>query len=1003
MRKEILIIALLVSLSFAVSIKTDKDVYTCDVFNNNKCDPVKITLTLDKLDTYSLALNWDTKGGAVYTSKLPYLSATDMKTASVTASNLAMTGTQVIYWNTTAYGNVKFNITVYDSKGVPIAKLDPSFISNWQYRKNITINNTAGNRTVWNYPLLLNVTFATGKMNPDFSDLRFTWYNSTDDTYINNSYWIENKVNSVYADVYVNVTRVNKSGYDTIGMYYGNAIAASESNGYKVFTVFDDAETDHLADWLWSGGSWVSPKVEIILNGTNHVLNQTQAGGTQGDMYKNVKLSQNFTISFNMYEPVNSQTGADLFLENVGAQLSGIGAWLRQPSQDTYAQDWLHGIFPACSNETIVNSGQWYNFKITVDGNFTTYKVDNTGKCSGNNVRAENYMGFGGYGVAERWFDNIIIGTIISPAPTTSLGAEEYAIGNYTINSAATAYEMSTTNINITFYNFNTSAYANVYLIYNNTQYPMIQRNESTWNYIVPTPFITAQNTAVSFKMNWTANGTAQESSDNTQTLQYIYNLSATWNSSSVIEGSYALAHLQITNGTGLPTISSAYLTVGGTQLIGSFVNYNGTINYDGLMSVGANTNTSEVKNYVWTTGIYYGGVTRYQNVTSANLTVSQMVVTFCNNATVTALIYKTYDETTWTYLNNSDYSIIVSLRAGTIQRNYSAISNNTMNISICVSPASSSYTADIQLIYSNPIYTQRKWYEYNLPISNATINKQVFLLNSTNSFLTNFLIKDVYGIVTSNAVILIQKYNYTNNRFYNMTNTISDTVGNGFIYLNRYSTPYRIVLTDFTNAILNIYSDYFVNDVPVSLRTTFTTQNYQGYFDAITRNCNYDNNTKVLTCTFNDPNSVITQIDFNVHTSGMWGYQTICNETRYANYSGTFICDLSSVDNATKGYTYSLTVRIIHSPEYAALLYQGFIFRPWPVIYGASGALYAFLIIIFLGFFGVWKPIVGIGLAFFGVVLSYWLGLLDFTTNPMFIVGMLVALFLILAWRLKE
>ncbi|MEM5853889.1 MAG: DUF2341 domain-containing protein [Candidatus Aenigmatarchaeota archaeon] len=115
--------------------------------------------------------------------------------------------------------------------------------SNWMFKRNITINNTANSNTLTDYQVAINLTYDSD-MQPDFSDIRFTFYNSTSGTETEIPYWIESKVNSAWAYVWVKVPYIPASSYATIYVYYKNStVVSSASNGRNTFIVFDDFES----------------------------------------------------------------------------------------------------------------------------------------------------------------------------------------------------------------------------------------------------------------------------------------------------------------------------------------------------------------------------------------------------------------------------------------------------------------------------------------------------------------------------------------------------------------------------------------------------------------------------------------------------------------------------------------------------------------------------------------------------------------------------------------
>ena len=113
------------------------------------------------------------------------------------------------------------------------------FVSNeegWKYRRNITINNSANSNTLTDYQIAINLTYDSN-MKSDFSDLRFTWYNSSSNSEIEIPYWIESYTPSSYAEVWVKVPYIKANGYETVYVYYGNPSANSKSNGLSLIHI----------------------------------------------------------------------------------------------------------------------------------------------------------------------------------------------------------------------------------------------------------------------------------------------------------------------------------------------------------------------------------------------------------------------------------------------------------------------------------------------------------------------------------------------------------------------------------------------------------------------------------------------------------------------------------------------------------------------------------------------------------------------------------------------
>jgi len=118
-----------------------------------------------------------------------------------------------------------------------------AWLTGWSYRKPITISNAATD-----YQTKITVYYGSGTdgdnyvycnshCRSDFGDIRFT--KSDGNTLL--PYWVESKVNSDYAIIWVkNDNTPQTTGY----IYYGNTGANSASNGDDTFILFDDFNGD---------------------------------------------------------------------------------------------------------------------------------------------------------------------------------------------------------------------------------------------------------------------------------------------------------------------------------------------------------------------------------------------------------------------------------------------------------------------------------------------------------------------------------------------------------------------------------------------------------------------------------------------------------------------------------------------------------------------------------------------------------------------------------------
>jgi len=127
-----------------------------------------------------------------------------------------------------------------------------------EYRRKIIVDNSGNSETLTGYQVFFNVTYDSD-MQPDFDDLRFTWYNETSGQEVSIDYWLDKYVDSEYAHVWVEVPLIRGLGQEVLYMYYGDPDAVSGSNGEETFVFFDDFSTDTTSNYE----VWYNQKGEI--------------------------------------------------------------------------------------------------------------------------------------------------------------------------------------------------------------------------------------------------------------------------------------------------------------------------------------------------------------------------------------------------------------------------------------------------------------------------------------------------------------------------------------------------------------------------------------------------------------------------------------------------------------------------------------------------------------------------------------------------------------------
>jgi len=129
------------------------------------------------------------------------------------------------------------------------------WLTGWQYRRPVTINNTNNSNDLTDYQVLVVVDTASliqqGKMQADGDDIRFT---DSDGTTLL-PYWIEGPINDANTKIWVKVPSIPAQGTKVIYFYYGNPTASSESSVTNTFIREIDGAQPVKGSWHIDKGS----------------------------------------------------------------------------------------------------------------------------------------------------------------------------------------------------------------------------------------------------------------------------------------------------------------------------------------------------------------------------------------------------------------------------------------------------------------------------------------------------------------------------------------------------------------------------------------------------------------------------------------------------------------------------------------------------------------------------------------------------------------------------
>ncbi|MCK5139627.1 MAG: DUF2341 domain-containing protein, partial [Thermodesulfovibrionia bacterium] len=159
----------------------------------------------------------------------------------------------------------------------------------FSYRKLIRIYGSVGAGT--DYQVRVNVTYESG-MQADFDDIVFT----DNDNVTQLDHWLEYKVDSVFADVWVEVADDLENDL-WLMMYYGDPSASSLSDGEATFPFFDDFEDGSFDTDLWteesSGGSYTEAGgyLKVMGGSPERIVSDTGFGNSYSFMMRDMTVT----------------------------------------------------------------------------------------------------------------------------------------------------------------------------------------------------------------------------------------------------------------------------------------------------------------------------------------------------------------------------------------------------------------------------------------------------------------------------------------------------------------------------------------------------------------------------------------------------------------------------------------------------------------------------------------------------------------------------------------
>ncbi len=254
------------------------------------------------------------------------------------------------------------------------------FKTDFSHRKKIEVSNSGA--PLKNYSVPLNLSF-NEKMQNDFSDIRFTWNNSTANVETDLPYWIESAKEGGWSYVWVNIPEISSEG-ETLYIYYGNkSPVVSESNGYNTFPFFDDFENSDSIDsnkWFVKTGDW------IIQNG-NLISNRDRGLGIIATKQKMENYSTKISAKYNG-SAIISSSAIGIRYDNSTSMENSYSAISSIANSQSFQCDFGH--VNLVDNNTMMEStsfkkycysnNTYHTFELGASGGKINYKTDGENK-----------------------------------------------------------------------------------------------------------------------------------------------------------------------------------------------------------------------------------------------------------------------------------------------------------------------------------------------------------------------------------------------------------------------------------------------------------------------------------------------------------------------------------------------------------------------------------------------------------------------------------------------
>ena len=901
--------------------------------------------------------------------------------------------------------------------------------SSWSYKRQINITEQSGN-SLTNYQVMLSINttelYNEGKIRSDCGDIRFVDSTET----IELPYWIEVcDVTGGNSTIWVKVN-LSASSTTTIYMYYGNSDATTTANGTAVFDFFDDFEGISLdtSKWTQTGGT-----AQV----SNSILSFTSGeAGTWYKIYSNTEFTYpNILKSLFKIDDANPGTaghGKHLGFEDASTDDKAVFVW--HSGDGAYKTQTTNG--ESNNEQTLsVSLADWSVGEIFWNTSYTEFWVNGTPR---NNHTAVSTLPdepisvlFTTAGDGYIYVDWVLVRQYANPEPTYSIGSEEIRNLppeiNFTSPSNTTYYTLAIPiNVSITddsSTEFYVKIQADGTTIYENSSYENGTLISMTHNFTSG-----GQHYIYVF-----ANDTDATSPKTSEETVYFYifmglNASAYWAADNSELASWGIkvendttsfvntscsnpCYVSFEECSGICTITffkEGYVneTTTATITSDSIVTKQGYLwHYDYFRAQDSISGTYKDFSITFSNGsetLSYNSTNTWLNISHevmlrGDITARVKIYGYADNVTSWSSVVDTTNLSMTFSIDPVNLTIRCYDERNLTQINFSVdITNGTSSLSMSNISEFTDYVSnlpsgEVQILISDPT-NQRVQRKYFLPIlGNESINLSAYLLSASAGSTFTFYVKlTATNEFVSGARIKAKKS--INATWVTIQEEETDNSGTAIFFLDpttiyQFEIDYQGNKTYYNTYPKNDYTFWIGNPLSVA-------SNYYHVAGSVYGSCEFNESTKLLSCSFVDVEGEVVKVWFRVER-GEVSRTEVCSGYKETN-TYTFKCNLSSYSVGTFYYSLIGEKNGIRKLMDSGRINLGFPEGPFGDLPSTQKLLLGFMLTLFLIFTGIFSPAAALIMSGIGFAASYALGLVEiqYATLVALLIGVGITIF---------